>query len=184
MKLALIPLRSEIALSRACIALLLFETSLKKILCKFNLKSFLEAYFHEIVIRSLLTLYGVTWRLSGLTLNPELACSISYLSSGAGGNECITNGLCISQEHPLLCFSSLVYHPITRWQAIAAAFDFIGNCSIRGAFSFGLPQRLWEPHCQNTCRTEVRLIQPNSLQLSWATLSSNTESPNCVRFLI
>lgn len=30
MKLALIPLRSEIALSRACIALLLFETSLKK----------------------------------------------------------------------------------------------------------------------------------------------------------
>lgn len=94
MKLARIPLRSEIALSRAWIALLLFETSLKnKILCKFNLKSFLEAYFHEIVIRSLLTLYGVTWRLSGLTLNPELACSISCLSSCAGGNECITNGL-------------------------------------------------------------------------------------------
>ena len=45
----------------------------------------------HIFIRRLLALYGVTWTLSGLTLIPDLVCSISYLSSG--DEECVTGRL-------------------------------------------------------------------------------------------
>lgn len=91
-------------------------------------------------------------RLPGLSLNPDQVCSISYVSSGGGG-ECVTadSTHSLASLHltraPLLltCSSLLVCHPIRRWQAITTAFVFIDNCSIRGALHSGclfLLQRL------------------------------------------
>lgn len=62
-----------------------------------------------------------------------------------------------------------------------SAFVFRGNCSIRAALQSGclFATKIKGPHCQNTSRIEVSIIQPNSLQLSWATLSINVDSPNC-----
>lgn len=101
------------------------------------------------------------------TFWPDLVCSISFLSSGA--RRCMA-------AHSSLC--SLVHHPLHSGSP--SPFVFTDNCSIRGASDFGrlLATRIRGPHCQNT----YSIMQPNCLQLSWATLSIKVESANCSQF--
>ena len=106
---------------------------------------------------------------SGLTLNLALLCSMSYLSSGAG--ECMA-------ALPSSC--SLVHHPLDSGSpSPQRLFSQIivpsGLRRILGAF---FATEIRRPLCQNT----YTIMQPNSLQLSWATLSIKVESANCSLF--